>query len=101
MTTRHQMTEMVAMQERVIAALRDSGDERLADRLARCLRARVGRRSGDGRPWTCRSAGCAWCRITLMRRWWVGMKRWAMMDSDPISLAVLPFHHELGGLRTA
>src|SRR4051812_10103283 len=101
MTTRRQMAEMAAIQERVIETLHDSGEVRIANRLNRCMAARVGRRSADGRPWTCRSAGCSWCRGTLIRRWWAGMERWITTDSDPVSLAVLPLHHEPCGVRTA
>ena len=59
MTTRLEMAEMVATQARVIAVLRDSGDERLAERLALCMKVSVGRCSDGGRPWTFRSAGCS------------------------------------------
>jgi hypothetical protein len=101
MTTRRQMAEMAAMQMRVITALRDSGDARLMDRLVRCTEARLGRRSGDGRPWTCRSAGCSWCRITQGRRWWVGIQHWITAEGGPVSLAILPLAHRPGELRAA
>jgi hypothetical protein len=101
MTTRRQMAEMIAMQARVIAALRGSGDERSVDRLVRCMEARLGRRSGDGRPWTCRSAGCSWCRKTTMRRWWTGIQRWIADGGEPVSIVILPLQHRLGELRAA
>ena len=101
MTTRRQMAEMVATQVRVIAVLRDSGDERVADRLALCMNARAGRRSDDGRPWTCRSAGCSWCRKTTMRRWWNGVQRWIIEGGEPVSIVILPLQYRLGELRAA
>src|SRR3954452_288386 len=101
MTTRLQMAEMVSTQERVIAALREGGDERLADRLAHCLKARIGRRSDDGRPWTCRSAGCSWCRKTTMRRWWNGVQRWIIEGGEPVSIATIPLQYRPGELRAA
>src|SRR5689334_10797679 len=99
MTTRRQMAQMAAMQERVIAALRGGGDGYVADRLGRCMRARLGRRQHGGRPWTCRSSGCLWCGKTLMRRWWVGIEHWATQDGTPVSLAVLPLPRDAGQLR--
>lgn len=101
MTTHRQMAEMVTMQQWVIAVLRRSGDEHVADRLERCLGARVDRQSADGRPWTCRSAGCAWCGKTLFRRWWSGILHWITADGDPVSLAILPVSHGPGELRAA
>jgi hypothetical protein len=101
MTTRLQMAEMVATQERVIAALREGGDERLADRLAHCLRARIGRRLDDGWPWTCRSAGCSWCRKTTMSPWWTGIQRFIATKDGPVSLAMLPLSNRPGELRAA
>ena len=92
---------MAAVQEQVIAALRGGGDSGLADRLARCMAARFGRRSSDGRPWTCRSPGCSWCRTPLLRRWWSGMERWIAAGGEPVSVAVLPLLGRPGGLRSA
>jgi hypothetical protein len=100
-TTRRQMAELATMQERVIDALRASGDTHVANRLERCMRARLGRRSDDGRPWTCRSPGCVWCGKTLMRRWWLGIERWVAENGTPVSIAVLPCPHAAGQLRTA
>jgi hypothetical protein len=99
MTTQRQMVEMMAMQERIINALWDGGDGYVADRLGRCMAARLGRRHYDGRPWTCRSAGCLWCGKTLMKRWWAGIQRWITLNGAPVSLAVLPCHHDAGHLR--
>jgi hypothetical protein len=93
------MAEMTAMQERIINALWDGGDGYVADRLGRCMRARLGRRQHDGRPWTCRSPGCLWCGKTLMRRWWLGIERWIAQDGAPVSLAVLPRRDDAGQLR--
>src|SRR4051794_36727557 len=101
MTTRLEMTEMVATQARVIAVLRESGDERLADRLTRCMNARVDRCSDGGRPWTCRPPGCSWCRKTTMKRWWAGIQRWAATEGGPVSLAMLPLSQRPGELRAA
>jgi hypothetical protein len=95
------MAEMAAMQEGVIDALHASDDAYVANRLDRCMRARKGRRSDDGRPWTCRSAGCQWCGRTLIRRWWVGIQRWMTRGPEPVSLAVLPLQHLPGELRAA
>jgi hypothetical protein len=101
MTTRRQMAEMAAMQKRVITALRASGEAHVASRLERCVVARLGPRQYDGRPWTCRSPGCRWCRVTLGRRWWLGIQRWITEHSEPVSLAVLPLQQCPGGLRVA
>ncbi len=101
MTTRRQMAEMTVMQERVVAALRDGGSAYIADRLIRCMKGRLGRRSDGARPWTCRSPGCVWCGRTLIRRWSVGIERWITHDGAPVSLAVLPLQHDVGQLRIA
>jgi len=101
MTARRRSAETGAAQVRVIAALRATGDLYSAERLARCMEARAARRQGDGWPWTCRSAGCAWCRRALVLRWWRGLRRWIEQDGAPVSLAVLPLGHEPGRLRAA
>lgn len=101
MTARRRTLEAAAAQERVIAALRATGEGHVADRLSRCLAVRLARRFGDGWIWTCRGAGCAWCRNTLARRWWAGMRRWSMEEGGPVSLAVLPLVDHSAGLRAA
>jgi hypothetical protein len=101
MTTRRQMAEMVGKQVRVITALRDSGDERMANRLAQCMKARVGRCLDGGRPWTCRSPGCSWCRKTTKSRWWAGSQRWVAEGGESVSIVVLPVQYRPGELRAA
>lgn len=101
MTARRRSAEMRAEQVRVISALRATGEPHPADRLARCMEARGAQRQGDGWPWTCTSAGCAWCGRALRRRWWTGMRRWIVQEGALVSLAVLPLHHHPGDLRAA
>jgi hypothetical protein len=95
------MAEAFSAQAEVVAALLATGDTRAAARLQRCAEARKARRRGDGWPWTCRSAGCAWCRRALMLRWWRGLRHWVEQDGAPVSLAVLPLGHDPGRLRAA
>lgn len=102
-STRALLTEAEALQSSVIAALLSTGDVDLADRIRRCQQARVSRR-GDmahGWPWRCRSPGCWSCRRSAGWRWWIGMLHWAKESDGPVSLAVVPLHHEPGGLRIA
>ncbi len=100
---RRRSAEVAAAQVRVISALRATGDLHPADRLARCMQARGARRRGDGWPWTCGSAGCAWCGRALARRWWLGFVQWAMEEEDDaaVSHAVLPARLCPGDLRAA
>jgi hypothetical protein len=95
------MAEAFSAQAEVVAALLATGDASAAARLQRCAEVRRARRRGDGWPWTCRSAGCAWCRRALVLRWWRGLRRWVEQDGAPVSLAVLPLGHEPGRLRAA
>jgi len=102
MTARHRTSDVSAAQERVIAALLATTTSMpVADRLRKCMQARLHRRGGTGWPWTCRSAGCAWCRGPLIGRWWAGLRRWITHDGAAVSLAVLPLHHRPGGLHAA
>ncbi len=101
MTAHRRTLETRAAQERVIATLCAASDRHAADRLARCMQARIGRRQGDGWPWTCRSAGCAWCGSALARRWWRGLVRWATVDGASVSLAILPLSRRPGDLHAA
>ena len=101
MTARTRMAEAFSAQAEAVAALLATGDTRAAARLRRCAEARAARRRGDGWPWTCRSAGCAWCRRALLLRWWRGLRSWVEQDGAPVSLAALPLGHEPGRLRAA
>jgi hypothetical protein len=94
--------EKAADQREVIAILRAGGAMRLADRLDRCMAVRLARCRGGGWPsWTCRSAGCRWCGSTMARRWWLGLRAWIEQSGAIVSLAVVPAHHQPGGLRAA
>ena len=101
MTARRRTLKAAAAQERVIAALVETGDLHIADRLQRCIEAMTSHRNGGGYPWTCRGAGCAWCGRTRARRWWTGLRRWITSVGAPVSLAVLPLPHRPGTLRAA
>lgn len=101
MTARRRTLEASAAQERVIAALLSTGDTQVAERLGRCMEAMTTRRHGAGWPWTCRSPGCAWCGISLARRWWKGVQHWVTHDGAQVSLAVLPLSPLPGDLRAA
>jgi hypothetical protein len=90
MTTNRQMAMMHTAQQQVIVALRGLDETDLVDRLKRCMTARRERRGGDGRPFTCRSAACVWCRRPIIRGWWFGMCGWSAATSS--SLAVIPVH---------
>jgi len=94
MTTDRQMAMMYAAQQDVIVALRVTGDTDLAVRLERCMTARRERHGGDGWPRTCRSAGCAWCRLPTMRRWWDGIRNW--LPGSASSLAIIPVQSTAG-----
>jgi hypothetical protein len=85
-STRAALAREEARQSQVIAALFEAGHPKLADRLARCQRARVYR--GSGWPWRCRRAGCWACRRAAMRGWWRDFRSW-IGDSDS-SLAIIP-----------
>jgi hypothetical protein len=95
MTTDHQMATMYAAQQQVIVALHSIGDLDLADRLERCMAARRERRGGDGWPFTCRSAACAWCRRPMIRSWWNGMCQWSA-EAATASLAIISLHSSAG-----
>ena len=102
MTARRATLEAAAAQERVIAALRATGDLHVAERLQRCTVAMTTRRNGAGWPWTCRtSGGCAWCGATIKRRWWAGMRHWIMEGGAPVSVSVLPLVDHSAGLRAS
>jgi hypothetical protein len=94
MTTDHQMATMYSAQQAVITALRSIGEVDLADRLERCMTARRERRGGDGRPFTCRSAACAWCRRPVIRSWWHGMHQWTAGAKS--SLAIVRINSSAG-----
>jgi hypothetical protein len=64
------MTAMYAAHQELIAAQQAMGDFDLAERLDRCMTARRPRHYGDGWPFTCQSAACAWCRRAMIRSWW-------------------------------
>jgi hypothetical protein len=98
MTTDHQMAMMYAAQEEVIVALTEVGEVDLAGRLERCAAARRERRGGDSWPFSCRSAGCVWCRRPMIRAWWNGMCQWSAGTTS--SLAIIPVHSP-EGLRDA
>jgi hypothetical protein len=93
-TVQRRTIEAAAIQHAVIAALQSTGDLAVADRLERCMHARHGRRSDGGWPWTCRSAGCAWCGRTLLRKWWLGLSHWIVQDGAPVSLALVPLNRQ-------
>jgi hypothetical protein len=99
MTTDRQMAGAVLSQAMVVAALEQVGQTEVAARLRRCADARSGRRSNDGWPWTCRSAGCLWCRRPLIRRWWAGIQAWCPPDGR--TLVIIPVRYGPGGLRFA
>jgi hypothetical protein len=101
LTARRRTAEAAAEQARVIAALAATGDMQVAGRLRRCMEAMTSRRNGGGYPWTCRGVGCAWCRQSLGRRWWRGMRFWITEGGAPVTLAILPLPHRPGGLRAA
>ena len=86
-------------QQEVIAALRDTGDHDLADRLYRCMTARQQRHYGDGWPYSCRSSACFWCRRAMIRGWWYGICHWSETAAT-LSLAIIPIR-SLAGLPDA
>jgi len=94
MTTDRQMARAYAAQEEVIVARRSIGELDLAERLEDCATARFARHSGSGWPRTCRSAGCAWCRLPMMRRWWSGICNWSAGSAS--SLAIIPVQSAAG-----
>jgi hypothetical protein len=77
MTTQREMELAHTAQQQVIVALCSIGEPNLSARLERCMIARRERCGGNGWPFTCRSAGCAWCRPSLMRGWWAGIRNWS------------------------
>jgi hypothetical protein len=88
------MAKMYAAQQEVITALRGIDEFDLAARVERCMAARHQRRGGDGWPFTCRSAACAWCRPPMIRSWWNGMRRWTAEATS--SLAIISRHSSAG-----
>jgi len=90
MTTQREMAAAYFAQQQVIIALYSIGDPDMADRLDRCMIARRDRHNGDGWPYTCRSAACTWCRGSLVRGWWRGMRQWPTETVS--SLAILQVH---------
>ena len=58
MTARPRTVEKAAVQREIIAALRTTGDLRVADSLQRCAEVRLSRRHGSGWPETCRISFC-------------------------------------------
>jgi hypothetical protein len=94
MTTDHQMAMMYAAQQEVIIALTEVDEPDLANRLERCMTARRERRGGDGWPFTCRTAGCVWCRPPMIRSWWNGMRHWSAAATS--SLAIISLYSSVG-----
>ncbi len=92
MTTDRQMAMMYPAQAEVIVALGEIDEPDLADQLERCMTAR---RGGDGRPFTCRSAACVWCRQPLIRSWWNGIRNWSA-EAATWSLAIIPVQSRAG-----
>jgi hypothetical protein len=88
MTTTHEMEIAYTAQREVIDVLRSIGDADLADRLERCMTARLERHYGDGWPYSCRSAACVWCRRAMIRGWWAGIRYWSEKAAAS-SLAVI------------
>jgi hypothetical protein len=89
MTTDSQMARAYAAQEEVILALRSINEPDLADRLQRCMTARLKRHYGDGWPYSCRTPACFWCRRAMVRGWWEGMRYWSEAATTS-SLAIIP-----------
>lgn len=84
--TRAEVALAEAHQQQVNEELVARGDRQIALRLQHCQHARMDR--GAGWPWRCRSAGCFFCRRTMMRRWWRGFQMW--LSGPDISLAIIP-----------
>ena len=88
------MEKAYAAQQEVIDTLHEIGDPDLAARLERCMMARQQRHCGDGWPYSCRSAGCLWCRRTMIRGWWFGMREWS--SASVSSLAIISVLSPIG-----
>jgi hypothetical protein len=95
MTTMREMENAYPAQQEIIAALREIGDNDLAHRLERCMTARQQRCYGSGWPYSCRSAGCFWCRRAMIRGWWAGFLYWAKAATTS-SLAIIPLQSPSG-----
>jgi hypothetical protein len=95
MTTQHEMEMAYTVQQEVIATIYGIGDSDLADRLQRCMTARLKRHYGDGWPYSCRSAACYWCRRAKVRGWWEDMRYWSETATRS-SLAIISIRSSAG-----
>ena len=86
MTTQRKMELSNTEQRAVIDALLLINELDLAARLGRCMTAHRSRHHGAGRPFSCQSAACVWCRRAMIHGWWGGICDWAEATS---SLAIL------------
>ena len=94
MTTDRQMVMAYTAQQKVVDALRSTGDPDLAARLESCMTVRQQRHIGDGWPRICRSAGCVCCRRPMILGWWSGMREWSSAPTS--SLAIIPLRSSAG-----
>jgi hypothetical protein len=75
----------------IIEKLTAHGRLDLAERIRRCLAARLRRQHGADWPWRCRSPGCPRCLSRSMRRWTAGITAWAeAYRSAEVSTLCLP-----------
>ena len=88
MNTKRGMELSYTEQQAVIGALLSIDEPDLAARLGRCMMAHRSPHHGEGRPFSCQSAGCVWCRRVMMQGWWDGICNWAGATSSLVILSV-------------
>jgi hypothetical protein len=98
MITQRKMKLSCTKQQAVIGVLLSVDEPDLAARLGRCMTAHRSRHSGAGRPFSCQSAACVWCRRAMFHGWWVGICDWAEAAS---SLAILSIDLSVGLFNAA
>jgi hypothetical protein len=93
MTKLREMELSYTEQQAVIDTLLSINEPDLAARLDRCMTAHRSRHHGAGRPFSCQSPACMWCRRAMIHGWWVGICDWAEATS---SLAILSIDSSVG-----
>ena len=88
MTTQRETKLSYTEQQAVIRALHSVDEPDLAARLDRCMAAHRSGNHGNGRPFSCQSAACAWCRRAMIHGWWVGICDWAEATSSLVVLSI-------------
>jgi hypothetical protein len=83
----------VDLPETVSIALLSVDEPDLAARLDRCMTAHSSRHHGNGRPFSCQSAACVWCRRPMIHGWWTGICEWTDAMS---SLGILSIGSSVG-----